>query len=374
MKKKNIGMIPIFIPHVGCPHICIFCNQQRIALGQREAVTALPEIAATAPVTAESVRRTIDEYTTSGGDNKVWEVAFYGGTFTSIPRKMQQSLLTPAKEALDCGRIQHIRCSTRPDAIDEEGLDVLEEYGVDTVELGVQSLDNTVLEAAKRGHSAESVLKAVELLRSRNFKIGLQFMPGLPNDNWNTVVATTVEAARLRPDFVRIYPVLVIDDTELADAYRSGKYEPLSMEKALEYSAFMKTYFEERDIDVIRTGLQATEEFDQGDSVLAGPYSPAFGEETVNLQILERLKNAVDVLQSIYGEAVNTEENICSSGKTEKYIHIRYPRAMTSKVRGLKKRNMHAMEKLYGNEFIWSEALLPSEQIEVILGSTTIVI
>lgn len=372
MKIQNLGMIPIFIPHIGCPHICIFCNQRRIALGRQERVNPTSEIPM--PVTPEMVANTIKEYIGNGANNKIWEVAFYGGTFTAMPQNLQELLLAPAKEALDQKIISHIRCSTRPDAISDEILTMLKEYGVTTVELGVQSLNNEVLKNAKRGHTAEDVYKAVALLRSYDFKIGLQYMPGLPGDTWQTIVKTTVEATQLQPDFVRIYPVLVIDDTELADAYRSGQYTALTMDEALAYSAFMKTYFENHQIDVIRTGLQATEELDKGNSVVAGPYSPSFGEETINLQILHKLHYGIHILKATYGNNLMTsmpgDEASCDGA----YISIRYPRAMTSKVRGLKNRNVSILKELYGDRIIWEEMLTPSKRVEITYGKTTIVV
>lgn len=318
------GMIPIFIPHVGCPHICVFCNQHRIAN-----TTTIP--------TGKDIEEQIQSYTKSSTDKRFWEIAFYGGSFTAIPKELQIELLTPAKKALDAGIIDAIRCSTRPDALSQEAIDLMIRYGMNTVEIGVQSMDDEVLKKSQRGHSAKDVVDAVQRLKENNFTIGLQLMPGLPGDTLETIKATTKSIAELNPDFVRIYPVLVIADTQLGDSYLVGEYKPLSKELAISYSAWMKTYFEERGIKVIRTGLQATETLDSGESLLAGPYSPSFGEEVINQQIVDKIRMILNDKNSFTN------------------IHISYPRAFTSKVRGLKNNNKIMLEKEYKANWTWQE-------------------
>lgn len=342
------GMIPVFIPHVGCPHICVFCNQHRIANS--------PQVP-----TGKTVQAMIEDYIPHNSANKTWEVAFYGGTFTAVDEGLQRELLEPAKEALDRGIIDRIRCSTRPDDVSDSQLALLKEYGVTTVELGVQSLDNHILERAKRGHSAEDVEVAVKQLRKHHFQVGLQLILGLPGETWKTVVETTVRSARLQPDFVRIYPLLVVEDTDLADDFRQGLYRPLTMDEAITYTSFMKSYFEERHIEVIRTGLQATEEFDKGTSLLGGPYSPSFGEEVINKQVLQRICYAIYTLEEIYGKDRPLS------------IEIAYSRPITSKVRGLRNRNKAYVEDHYNHRFIWIEdGFIDSKKVHIYCGSTRI--
>ena len=326
------GMIPFFIPHVGCPHVCTFCNQSRI--------TAVSGIGYLTP---EYITSTIKDYVGESKSHKFWEVCFYGGSFSAINQDLQRQLLLPAYEALKEGRIDGIRCSTRPDAVSDRQLELLRSYGMKTIELGVQSMDDTVLFLAKRGHNSNDVKLAVKQLRKFGFTVGLQLLPGLLGDSWDTIIKTAIEISQLQPDFVRIYPVLVIENTELAEQYKAGIYEPLSLEQALQYCSFLKTWFESHQITVIRTGLQSTEELDAGHSLLAGPYEPAMGELVTNEQWRQRIEYCLDEHTEYFNNFVRA-------------ITISYPRNLTSKVRGLKKRNLTYFEKTYGNiTFTWRE-------------------
>mgnify|MGYP001161817845 FL=1 len=326
------GMIPFFIPHVGCPHVCTFCNQSRIT-----------EISGIGYLTPAYITSTIRDYVGESRADKYWEVCFYGGSFSSIDQELQKQLLAPANEALQAGIIDGIRCSTRPDAVSDGQLELLRSFGMKTIELGVQSMDDTVLSLAKRGHTSDDVKLAVKQLRKFGFTVGLQLLPGLLGDSWETIIQTAVEITALQPDFVRIYPVLVIDHTELAEQYKSGIYEPLSLELALQYCAFLKTWFESHHITVIRTGLQSTEELDTGTSLLAGPYEPAMGELVTNEQWKQRIAYCIDEHTEYFRNLIRT-------------ITISYPRCLTSKVRGLKKRNVTYFERAYEDiTFTWRE-------------------
>lgn len=326
------GMIPFFIPHVGCPHVCTFCNQSRIT-----------ETVGIGCLTPEYIASTIKDYVGDSKNDKFWEVCFYGGSFSAIDQKLQKQLLKPAYEALQSGLIDSIRCSTRPDAVSDEQLELLCSLGMKTIELGVQSMDDTVLSLAKRGHTSDDVKLAVKQLRKFGFTVGLQLLPGLLGDSWETIIQTAVEITALQPDFVRIYPVLVIDHTELAEQYKSGIYEPLSLELALQYCAFLKTWFESHHITVIRTGLQSTEELDTGTSLLAGPYEPAMGELVSNEQWRQRIEYCMNEHTEYFEETI-------------KAVVVKYPRSLTSKVRGLKKRNVEYFENMYKDiTFTWRE-------------------
>lgn len=325
-------MIPFFIPHVGCPHVCTFCNQSRIT-----------ETVGIGHLTPEYIASTIKDYVEDSKNDKFWEVCFYGGSFSAIDQKLQKQLLKPAYEALQSGLIDSIRCSTRPDAVSDEQLELLCSLGMKTIELGVQSMDDTVLSLAKRGHTSDDVKLAVKQLRKFGFTVGLQLLPGLLGDSWETIIQTAVEITALQPDFVRIYPVLVIDHTELAEQYKSGIYEPLSLELALQYCAFLKTWFESHHITVIRTGLQSTEELDTGTSLLAGPYEPAMGELVSNEQWRQRIEYCMNEHTEYFEETI-------------KAVVVKYPRSLTSKVRGLKKRNVEYFENMYKDiTFTWRE-------------------
>ena len=326
------GMIPFFIPHVGCPHVCTFCNQSRIT-----------ETSGIGYLTPAYITSTIRDYVGASIEDKYWEVCFYGGSFSAIDPELQKQLLAPAYEVLQEGIIDGIRCSTRPDAVSDGQLELLRSFGMKTIELGVQSMDDTVLSLAKRGHTSDDVKVAVKQLRKFGFTVGLQLLPGLLGDSWETIIQTAIEITALQPDFVRIYPVLVIDCTELAEQYKLGTYTPLSLELALQYCSFLKTWFESHHITVIRTGLQSTEELDTGSSLLAGPYEPAMGELVTNEQWKQRIEYCVDEHMEYFNNPINA-------------IVISYPRNLTSKVRGLKKRNVTYFERAYEHiTFTWRE-------------------
>jgi histone acetyltransferase (RNA polymerase elongator complex component) len=258
-------IIPVFIPHLGCSHQCIFCNQKKITGCQT-------------PVTATQVRAIISERLQNINQKRRIEVAFYGGSFTALPESIQNELLSPASQALKNGHIDAIRLSTRPDCISQDIIANLLRQGVTIVELGVQSLDNQVLRKAKRGHDNQAVKNAVKLLQESGIHYGLQLMPGLPGEDWISLIETVRQAVSLKPEFVRIYPTIVIADTALACLYRQANYEPLSLEQAIARAAYMKLVFERDGIVVIRTGLQASAELDSQTNVISGPYHPAFGE------------------------------------------------------------------------------------------------
>ena len=352
---KPFGMIPFFIPHVGCPYVCTFCNQSRIT-GQ----------SGISHLTPDYIKKTITDYVGKKRNDKFWEVAFYGGSFTAIHRDLQHTLLAPSYEMLQQDIIDGIRCSTRPDAVGDEAISFLQSYGVKTVELGVQSMNDGILVDAKRGHTAQEVVDAVARLKRRGMTVGVQLLPGLKGETWETIIETAIAVVKLEPDFVRIYPVLVIENTELADQYRSGEYEPLSTEQTIKYCAFLKEWFEQHNIEVIRTGLQSTEELDSGNSLVAGPYEPAMGELVVNEQYKQRIERCIDEHfsleiysgnQYIYNVFPSSnhyshkEECIIHAINTDRLrkhrILICYPRNLTSKVRGLKNRNILYFQKTY---------------------------
>ncbi|EAX48707.1 Radical SAM domain protein [Thermosinus carboxydivorans Nor1] len=329
-------IIPIFIPHYGCHHRCIFCNQRKIT-GVETSVTA-EEVGKI--IAIHLARLTLPRYV---------EVAFYGGSFTALSPAVQRALLQPASEALRNGRIQAIRVSTRPDCISLEIVDNLVRFGVSTIELGVQSLDDAVLAAAARGHDAAAVVKAVQIIKAAGVTCGLQLMPGLPGEDWPSLLRTAVAVGRLSPSFVRIYPAVVITDTDLAALYRRGQYTPLTLDEAVRRSAFLKLYFESRNIQVVRVGLQATEELSSTDTVLAGPFHPAFGE-----MVESRL---------FYYMLVSFLET-CGKYPSDTFVIHHHPRDH-SKVRGIARTNITLLRNRYrlGRIVLRADGYIPGELI-----------
>lgn len=260
---KEHAIIPVFIPHRGCPNDCVFCNQRAIT-------------ARTADVTAEDVRNTIEEWLTTLEGAGTIEVAFYGGSFTGLTIEEQSYYLEVAHGYKKSGRISKIHLSTRPDYIDRPILDNLKAYEVDTVELGVQSFDDEVLKKSNRGHDSKAVYRAVELLKEYGFEYGIQLMIGLPGDSLETCIFSAREAARLRPHLARLYPTIVIDDTELFNQYVRGEYIPLSREEAIERTREMYLILAEAGITIMRVGLKSTDIIGDGGAINGGTYHPAF--------------------------------------------------------------------------------------------------
>lgn len=258
--------IPIFIPHQGCPFQCVYCDQKIIA-SQRKVPTV------------EDMTETIESHlATIPADGAEVEIAFFGGSFTAIDRKVQEEYLQAAAPYLSSGRVVGLRLSTRPDCIDEEILEFLNRWGVKTIELGVQSLSDQVLKTSARGYQAADVFKACRLIKQQGFKLGIQLMVGLPGDNYERDIETTRRTIELNPDMVRIYPTVVIASTPLDEAYRRGKYIPLSLEEAIAASKDMYLMFARAGIRVIRMGLQPGEELSREGAVAAGPFHPSMGE------------------------------------------------------------------------------------------------
>ena len=261
-------IIPIFVPHLGCPNDCVFCNQKSIS-GQKKNITK------------DEVKNIIDNYLKNIKDNEnEKEIAFFGGSFTGIEEEKQEELLSIAYEYVKSGKVNSIRISTRPDYINKQILKRLKKYKVKTIELGVQSANDYVLEKAQRGHTFEDVKKASKLIRLYGFKLGHQMMVGLPESTEEDEINTAKALIKLKPKMVRIYPVLVIKGTKLEKDYEEGKYTPLTLARAIETCKKLVRMFADKKIDIIRVGLQNTDEItdpnDKNSEVVAGPYHPAF--------------------------------------------------------------------------------------------------
>ena len=266
MKRQYI--IPIFVPHLGCPNDCVFCNQKSIS-GQVKQMKA------------EDVKKIIEEHLKYiNRENSKIEIAFFGGSFTAIEETKQIELLKAANEYISKGLVQSIRISTRPDYINKKILKTLKKYHVKTIELGVQSSNDYILARAGRGHNFKDVIKASKLIRWHGFTLGHQMMVGLPESTSSDDINTAKDLVKLKPKIVRIYPVLVIKNTKLEKLYENGEYKALTVIQAVETCKELVKIFSKKNIEVIRIGLQPTDTIsdisNEKSEVVAGPFHPAF--------------------------------------------------------------------------------------------------
>lgn len=293
MKKHAI--IPIFIPHEGCPNDCVFCNQKKITARQK-------------PVNSEDVRNIIEQYlpTLQGRGLETIETAFFGGSFTGIPIKLQNEYLAVAKEYKDKGLIDKIHLSTRPDYINKRILDNLKQYGVDIIELGVQSFDDSVLKASNRGHSSEIVYKSCELIKSYGFELGIQLMVGLPSDTHEKALYSAKEAVKIGPSIARLYPTIIIDDTELLNMYNRGEYKPLSQREAVYTTKEMYKILDNAGITIIRVGLKSTDIINKDGAITGETFHPAF-RQLVEAEIAKEIIEE-KLIKMLSSEKLNTSQ------------------------------------------------------------------
>ena len=270
MSKKGPGrplIVPIFIPNEGCPHRCVFCDQAKVTDEVRGSIApATVRNALEAALQSPKYERT-----------KNREIAFYGGTFTGLSPARMRALLEAAAPYLRKGFFRSIRVSTRPDAVDQERLDLLWQYGVRAVELGAQSMDDDVLRLTRRGHSAEDTIRSSHLLKQQGFKLGIQLMPGLPGDTEERFLTTVEKVVALSPDMVRLYPTVVIRGTVLARWFSQKRYRPLQIKEAVRICEKSCRRLEDEGIPVIRIGLMSSPSLLKEGEVVAGPWHPAFG-------------------------------------------------------------------------------------------------
>ncbi|MCD8198621.1 MAG: DNA-deoxyinosine glycosylase [Phascolarctobacterium sp.] len=311
-----MAVIPIFIPHAGCPHQCVFCNQKAIS-GEARA-------------TFNGAKRQIEKWLSFIKPSKGNEAAFYGGSFTGLAPDLQEKLLSLTDDLLKTGTVGSVRISTRPDYIDEKRLTLLSRHGVRLVELGVQSLDNDVLKMAERGHTAEQTGNAVKLLKKKGFETGLQLMVGLPGQSFESVKITAKKAAALKPDVARIYPVLVLKGTPLAGKLKKGDYQPLNIDDAVRQSSYLYKELTKAGVKVIRVGLQPDSELCAEGNIIAGPFHPAMGELVQSFLLREKITPRI---KKVKGDAL-----VC------------FPADMESKVRGLKNSNVAFWRDTFRNK------------------------
>ena len=325
MKKQYI--IPIFVPHLGCPNECTFCNQRKIS-GQMKNITE------------NDVIDTIEYYLSNFKEkNSYKEVAFYGGSFTGIEEELQDKLLKVVYDYIKEKKIDGIRISTRPDYIDKKTLKRLKKYKVKTIELGVQSTNDFILAKCKRGHTYDDVKKASKLIRRYRFNLGHQMMIGLPDSTINDDLKTAKDLIKLKPKIVRIYPVLVIKGTELEEEYNQGKYEPLTIQQAVERCKEICYLFNKKKITIIRIGLQNTETIsaptNELSEVVAGPYHENFR------QLVE---------SSIYYDTIL--EKVKKVNTKAKEVEIIVNPQDVNNVVGYKKENINKLKELYDLDIV----------------------
>lgn len=323
---KTHAIIPIFIPHLGCPNDCVFCNQKTIT-------------ARTAPVTQDDMIEVIERNlsTILGRGISTVEIAFYGGSFTGIPMEQQRHYLAVAKEYKERGLIQKIHLSTRPDYIDTVILEQLKEFCVDIIELGVQSFDEEVLRRSNRGHDRESVLRASALIKSYGFELGLQLMIGLPGDSCEKSISSAREAAAVKPSIARLYPTVIIKDTELYEMYLRGDYTPFSEEETLHAATEMYQILTGSGVKVIRIGLKSTDLIAEN-AEIAGGYHPAFrqlveseiAKKQMEAQLSTHLSQmgnpASHLTKVIFFSNGPSFSNMIGNGKANKlYFEKKYP-------------------------------------------------
>ncbi|MBF0120214.1 MAG: radical SAM protein [Desulfobacterales bacterium] len=281
MKGKPF-IIPIFLPQAGCRHRCAFCNQS-LTSGKNDNPLSFPK------TIIDEVDRFLSFKKKEASDI---QLAFYGGNFLGIYQDKINILLNEASNLAIQKKINSIRFSTRPDTIDNHRIELLKPFPVSTIELGVQSLDDNILNLINRGHTSHDTIRAVSILKENNYKVGLQIMVGLPGDNGTQSIKTAHIVADLLPDFVRIFPTIILSDTLLADWYKEGKYKPITLDESVEIVKNIYLIFQEKNIEVIRMGLQPSDLLKE--NIIAGPYHPAFGHMVLSKIFFEKAYNIIN--------------------------------------------------------------------------------
>jgi len=336
-------IIPVFLPNAGCPHQCVFCNQEAIT-GKKPIIPSSREL-----------RSDISKFLEYKGEkrNKV-QISFYGGNFLGLKKDHISFLLGEVSKFVKAGSVDSIRFSTRPDTVDKTRLDFLRDYPVSTIEIGVQSMNDRVLAESKRGHEAFDTKQAVALLRERNYEIGLQMMTGLPGDDEAGALESGRQIADLSPDFIRIYPTVVFKDSLLAKWYEKGKYTPMSLESSVTLAKQLYLLFNENRIKVIRMGIQVSEDLNEKSTILAGPYHPAFGHLVYSEIFLDKISSVLTT-GSVLRDSIS---RICIKA---------HPRNV-SRIRGFKNNNLRILKKEYGIKSIKIVSDISIEEGVIITG------
>lgn len=304
---------------MGCPHRCVFCDQTAITGHKNGALSP------------QQVQDTITQFLGFKGRRRgPVEAAFYGGNFLGLPAPDQESLLDTAQGFVEKGLVESIRFSTRPDTVTRSTLRALTPYTVRAIEVGAQSMDDTVLALSRRGHTAAHTAESVKLLKDHGLRVGLQIMPGLPGDTPASILETGCRAAELRPDFVRIYPTVVVRNTLLEKWYALRRFKPLSLAEAVDLTKKLYILLTDCGIEVIRMGLQPSGNLLEGGHVVAGPFHPAFGHLVHSAIFLDRAAQAFE----------------SQPGLSERVVIKVYPRDL-SRLMGLNKDNIKRLSKRF---------------------------
>ena len=336
MKHYNI---PIFISHFGCPNDCVFCNQKKINGRETD-------------VTTEDIKNIIETYLKTLPKKSKKEVAFFGGTFTGISIKLQEEYLSTVYEYIKDGSIDGIRLSTRPDYVDKEIVEMLKKYGVTTVELGVQSLDEKVLLQTHRFYPMEKVYTAAKLIKEAKIELGIQLMLGLPGSTDESDFLSALKTVDLKPNIARIYPTLIIKETEMADMFKKGKYTPLTLDEAVKRCKKIYALLDYNDINIIRVGLQPTEELNDNENVLGGPFHPAFRELVVGEIYYDFLKKIYEKDQKL--EIETNERNVSKIVGINKINREKLGKNLRIKINNLLEKNTIKINEII---YSWKQVL-----------------
>lgn len=321
-KEMKHANVPVFIPHLGCPNQCVFCNQRTIS-----GIGSFCE--------ADAVRDIQRAVATVGSDREC-EIAFFGGSFTGIDRQLMIRLLDTAEEYVGRGEAIGIRMSTRPDYITDEILDVLDRYTISQVELGLQSMSDAVLAASKRGHLSSDARRACALLKKRGYSFVGQMMIGLPKSTEEDEISTAKEICEMGAEGARVYPTIVFADTELADMAVKGEYVPLSVDEAVARTATVLKVFDAYDVPCLRVGLCDSENLHSSDTYVAGPNHSAIGELSRSRLFLEKICELLDKA-ALEGRDVKGRE-----------VKLFVPVGATSMAVGQKRTNVSFIKNKYG--------------------------
>jgi len=339
-------IIPVFIPHSGCPHQCAFCNQSIITSRKR----CLPD--------PKEIDEIIGQYLGYKGNRSRVELAFFGGNFLGLSDRDILWLLEKVRPYIENQSIHGIRCSTRPDTVTEQTLDLIRPYGVTLVELGVQSMTDSVLKQSNRGHKSFHTRQAIGLLQAYQIQVGVQVMVGLPGDTTVQLRDSTKQVAAMGPDVARIYPLMVLEGSLLARWYQEGSYAPLSLDQSVYLVKEMYKIFNRADVAVIRMGLQASEMMEDATRVLAGPWHPAFGHLVLSALVYDQVCEKLEAFLML------CQGNCMIQGDRVTHILLKVHPRFVSRLRGDKNSNLEKLENTYPDlrfSIQTDETLMPGE-------------
>jgi histone acetyltransferase (RNA polymerase elongator complex component) len=337
VKRRNQLIIPVFIPHEGCPYRCAFCNQSKITGVDQQS----DEV-----IVGQTIQSYLDVFDSESLPEKR-EVAFYGGSFTGLSEERQKRLLHAVQPSIQSGEIHSIRVSTHSLLVNPHNLSLLKENSVRTVELGIQSTNDRVLQAVGRPCDFETVKSAVDSIRKKSLRLGLQLMPGLPEDDESIFMKSVKDVIGLKPDFVRIYPTLVIRNTKLYEMYKLGEYLPWKLDRMVRLVKDALLAFQKENISVIRVGLHSDPSMLE--NLVDGPYHPAFRYLVDSLIAREKMFDMIDGLQSL-----------------PKTLTFKVPSRQVSLYLGHKKDNIQAIQKLYGINNIFIQQIGDHEDLQLV--------